>query len=120
MGYYSDFNITIKDYDREKYSEDVFYCFVDFCRNRRDDADCYGIIASMDRYGNESLYDNMKWYSCEEDMKTVSAAFPDVLFEVQVTGEETGDLWKLYAKNGKVQRADAEIIYPEYDENEMH
>jgi hypothetical protein len=34
-------------------------------------------------------------------------------------GEEGGDMWKRYYKNGKVQVANAKITYDEYDETKL-
>jgi len=61
--------------------------------------------------------ESCKWYDHEEDIKAVSERFPNVLITLSGEGEEQPDLWKKYFKNGKMQRADAIVTYPEFDEN---
>lgn len=60
-----------------------------------------------------------KWYECFEDMKDFSLKFPGVVFKMHGEGEETGDLWDAYFKNGKGQECRADIIYPDYDEEKL-
>lgn len=74
----------------------------------------YELIETLD--GN---YDSFKWYNHEEDMIEVSRTFPDTLFELHGEGEEPGDLWRKYFKNGKIQRCPAQITYEEYDESKL-
>lgn len=60
-----------------------------------------------------------KWYEHSKDMKMLSAAFPDILFTLTGDGEEKGDLWVKYYKNGKEQIANAHITYEEFDETKL-
>lgn len=60
-----------------------------------------------------------KWYHHQDDMKVLSALFPDVLFTLKGEGEEGGDLWIEYYKAGKMQRVDAQIVYEEFDEQKL-
>ena len=57
-----------------------------------------------------------KWYEHDEDMKAVSLLFPGVLFELSGEGEESGDLWRTYYKDGKMQHSPANTSYPPYNE----
>ena len=59
--------------------------------------------------------DEWKWYECEENMKEYSSLYPDLVFCIHGEGEETGDLWDAYFKNGKMQFCDVEITYPPYN-----
>ena len=45
--------------------------------------------------------ESCKWYSCHEDMAKVSAEYPGVLFTMRGEGEETGDQWIAYYRDGK-------------------
>lgn len=45
-----------------------------------------------------------KWYEHEEDMAKFSAAHPGVLFTLDGEGEEAGDVWRKYFRDGLVQR----------------
>lgn len=63
----------------------------------------------------DSLQDSCKWYDHEDDMKRLSKLFPDVVFTLKGTGEEAGDVWVKYFKDGKVQVDKAEIRLAEFD-----
>lgn len=67
----------------------------------------------------DSGYVNSKWYYHVPDMVEVSKKWPDVLFTLEGIGEESGDMWRKYFKNGKVQICPAVITYPQFDESEM-
>lgn len=61
--------------------------------------------------------DECKWYDHEAHIKNVSARHPGVIFTLHGEGEESGDIWKKYFLNGKVQVAKAEIIIAGFDES---
>jgi hypothetical protein len=63
--------------------------------------------------------DTVKWYEHEEDMKKLSLQFPDVLFTLSGEGEEAGDVWKKYFKNGKVQVAKAVLTIDAFDPKKL-
>lgn len=63
--------------------------------------------------------DSCKWYEHVEDMIKFSKQFPDVVFELEGIGEENGDMWKEYYKNGKYQHCPAKITYEEYNPNKL-
>jgi hypothetical protein len=52
-------------------------------------------------------------------MKKLSEEFPDVLFCLEGKGEENGDLWVAYYKNGKTQMCQSEVTYEPYDESKL-
>ena len=56
--------------------------------------------------------DSCKWYDNEDDMVEFSKKFPDVTFHLHGEGEEVGDLWDKYFRNGKKQICKAEITIP--------
>ena len=59
--------------------------------------------------------DTAKWYDWQKDMVEVSERFPHLLFSLQGEGEESGDIWKAWARNGRVRRAQARIVFDEPD-----
>ena len=70
-------------------------------------------------HGYELFDDDMKWYSHENDMKAYSLQHSTTLFELGGKGEENGDIWKKYFKNGKVQVCKAKITFDAYDEDKL-
>lgn len=63
--------------------------------------------------------DSCKWYDHDADMISFSKQFPETLFTLNGEGEEAGDLWIKYYKNGKTQYCHAVITYDEFDENKL-
>lgn len=68
---------------------------------------------------NGSSNESTKWYEHEEHMISFSKKYPNHTFELSGEGEESGDLWKQYYKNGKMQNCNAEITYPKFDETKL-
>lgn len=67
-------------------------------------------------------YDNQlsgKWYDHEEHMKHISKQYPEQLFTLHGEGEEAGDLWKKYFKDGKMQFVRAVVTYEDFDEDKL-
>ncbi len=56
----------------------------------------------------------IKWYEHEEDLKTLSLSERDFLFILTGIGENPGDLWVKYFKNGYMEKYKAKITYPEF------
>lgn len=63
--------------------------------------------------------DAVKWYSHEDDMRQVSGQYPGLLFKLVGEGEDAGDMWVEYHRDGKMQRVDAKIIFEEFDESKL-
>jgi len=98
MGYYTRYELQVVsgiDYDKD-YEEIV-----------------------SDEVGYHPFDDETKWYSFEKDMKKVSKENPETLFKLSGEGEENGDLWEAYFKNGKMQMCKAIVTYNEFNENEL-
>jgi len=49
--------------------------------------------------------DEAKWYDHGENMKALSKKWPKILFQLDGDGEESGDVWREYWLDGKVQAA---------------
>ena len=60
-----------------------------------------------------------KWYDWAEDMKEYSKLFPNILFTLNGEGEESGDFWAAYIKNGKMQEERAEIQIAPFDKSKL-
>ena len=81
------------------------------------------------REGNDGAYcainenggcaEPRKWHSHDKDLKAFSKAFPTRLFKLTGTGEDSGDLWQKYYKDGKVQLCKAVLAFPKYDPKKL-
>lgn len=71
-------------------------------------------------YAEDYSGDNeTSWYEYEEDLKSFSLESPGRVIVCHGIGENNGDIWDLYVKDGKTQRCEAEIIIPPYDESKL-
>jgi hypothetical protein len=61
--------------------------------------------------------DMIKWYDHKKDMIAYSKKYPDTLFMTEGSGEEQGDVWQFYFKNGKFFKDVPEVIWTEFDES---
>jgi hypothetical protein len=96
MGYYSRFKVTV---DPENMTDAVIKRLSEIA----------GYSAGSFGGSGESI----KWYTCENDVQKVSAEFPLAVITVDVNGEDTGDIWRLYATGGITERADAMWVIAE-------
>ena len=60
-----------------------------------------------------------KWYQHEDDMKRFSKLYPHILFELSGEGEESGDIWKKYFLNGKMQTCNVKMEFEPFDESKL-
>lgn len=61
----------------------------------------------------------VKWYEHEADMKQLSKEYPDIAFTLDGEGEESGDVWRAYFKDGKMALHRAIIKFPEYNPDNL-
>ena len=104
MGYYTRFEIEIIE-DPDNIWEREIEAVAEKALTDYD----YENIPLMMLGGHDDTY--MKWYDYAKDMKKLSDQYPSVLFGLSGEGEEPGDLWKLWARNGKVIIAKARITF---------
>lgn len=60
-------------------------------------------------------YDSMKWYDWQKDCEKLSEDYPNLLFTLQGEGEESGDVWKAWFRNGKSHIVRPKIAFPKPD-----
>lgn len=108
MGYYTNFKITVPE--EAKLTEEIL----------EEASGGYG----WERYKKGTEFrsaESYKWYECTDDMKALSsrAEYKDMLFIVEGEGEESGDIWKAYYKNGKYAHYGAIMTFPEFNEKDL-
>lgn len=107
MGYYTKYNLEVEHIIGEP-------TFVD----------SYGVIESLRNENEEAAYaleedgecsDSCKWYDHEHDLKEFSKTWPEFLFKLEGEGEDSGDVWKKYFKDGRVYIVQGKIVFDEPD-----
>lgn len=104
MGYYTDFEISIVETDRDIDHEELLHKI-------------YNI--SSYQFSDDFWLQSAKWYRHHEDMITLSKEYPTTVFQLSGDGEERGDNWRKYYKNGKSHRGEIIITYEKYDANKL-
>ena len=77
-------------------------------------AEICAISGYSDPFGEEC-----KWYEMTAQMIEYSKNYPQSTFVISGEGEESGDIWKAYFKNGMRFEAKAELVFEEYDESKL-
>ena len=72
-----------------------------------------------DKIGYNPFEEETKWYNHENDMREISKQFPDIIFQLNGEGEESGDIWVKYFVNGKMQTASAKITFDGFDQKKL-
>lgn len=74
-------------------------------------------ITEISGYQWSVFEDEIKWYDHEKDMREYSKKHPKVTFILYGVGEEEGDYWKEYHKNGKMVRCNGnmKVTYEPFD-----
>jgi len=58
-----------------------------------------------------TFFESAKWYDWQTDLRELSVLMPNVWFVLHGYGEESGDIWRGYAKAGKVEKVKAELKF---------
>lgn len=96
-----------------------YYTDFDFSNNSQEVINAIHEIADYPIYGTGGKIQGAKWYDNEKDCLEVSKKFPDQVIVVQGEGEEAGDIWMAYYKNGKSFKAEAVITFELFDESKL-
>jgi len=103
MGYITRYELSVKNGNTDLISKFV----------TENDNASYALDENGD--SNESC----KWYDHEKELKAFSLKHPDALFELKGEGEESGDIWIKYIRNGKCQTCKAKLLFEDYDESKL-
>lgn len=103
MGYCTNYSLSVTNG-----SEDLIGKLIESCEDAR-----YAIES------NGETYDSTKWYESDNDLKRFSKKHPETLFILSGEGEENGDIWKAYFKNGKMHTIKAQIVFDTFDESKL-
>lgn len=110
MGYYTRYNLTVLNEDRDCTQE-----LRQIWEEKIEKEALPSVFAeAFERVFSEG---SQKWYEYEEDMLAISRAFPDYIFQLDGKGEESGDIWRKYFYRGQMQGGKVQIIFPELDPN---
>ena len=97
MGYHTDYTITVHNATQQQMKE------IDSILT-----DC-----GLDKSSTFEYYIyGSKWYSWDEDLKSISEEFPNIYFEIYGDGEESDDNWQAIVCNGEAVAVQAELVYP--------
>ncbi len=65
--------------------------------------------------GFNPLSDSWTWREHDEHMLRLAKRFPEAVFTLNVDGEETGDVWRVFFKHGeKPVEQKAELVFREH------
>lgn len=103
MGYNTSYSLSIVNGDD------------DLISSLRDE--CDGAQYALDDYGD--CIESCKWYDHESDLIEFSKKHPESIFKLSGEGEESGDIWIKYFKNGKRQTCRAVISFDDFDERKL-
>lgn len=136
MGYYTYFSISVDNAKPDQFIDiyKAFYkCMYDeeidpsnkthpYEYNGKIYAQGYGgreyeITDIGDQINSAFLCEDMKWYDYYENMVTISALFPEIIFHLRGDGEDSDDLWEADFMNGVGQQRVARI--PHFDKEEF-
>lgn len=106
MGYYTSFELGIEKGVEQ--DQDSLQKFLDDIKNEVTFGEYDLTIAEL--YSGDS--DSMKWYGWVEDMQSLSKSYPNLLIWLTGRGEEAGDIWKAWFRNGKHVEVRPELDFP--------
>ena len=107
MGYYTSYKLDTEP--KIDLTDDILYTMSD------------GYQWCGTKFGGWSTEEPCKWYDFDQHMKEFSKKreYKDVLFTLTGEGEESGDIWAAYYKNGLKQFARATIAFEPFDETKL-
>lgn len=114
MGYDTSYNLTVRGIK----NEEEFASLKEAMSGHAEGIDSiigYALDhGSYDGYEAEfSNTDCVHWYEHDDDMIAISKLFPDMTFQLSGDGENNGDIWNAYYKNGEMEYCCADCSIPD-------
>lgn len=103
MGYYTRYELSVVEGNTDLTSE-----FIEEYENA---------AYALEQDGSSST--TCKWYEHEKELKEFSQKHRDALFRLEGAGEESGDIWVKYIRNGQCQTCKAKIVFEDFDETKL-
>lgn len=109
MGYRTKYSLSVRNIK----SEQRFNELVQFLKNK--DIIHYAVCdGEYFEDSNEALFacfEDVKWYDHVDQMITVAEKFPEMYFQLEGQGEETGDFWRMYFHDMDIETCLGEVVY---------
>lgn len=116
MGYYTYYNLNVRGIKSFEEFAELKTAMLGKEANIRQIIGYALDAGDYDDDGEASFYsdNDAKWYDHDDDMIALSKLFPDMTFKLNGEGENQGDIWATYYKNGEMEecRADCSISDP--------
>lgn len=118
MGYYTEFELELeRSTDEFPTVASIYDDYKLKYATGETDIDFSGFHYAIDKNGE--MRDSCKWYEHDAELSALSTLYPDVMFLLKGEGEENGDMWHLYVKNGKSVLKTAKVVIDPLWEGEL-
>ena len=107
MGYYTNYTLKLLPGHSDGWT---IYAILRQLSHDNFPSDMYYTIDEEGNHINSSM-----WYKHEDDMRKLSIILPDVVFKLFGYGEDMGDIWHKYFKNGKMQYCKAKMVFDKFE-----
>lgn len=123
---FTSYEFSVHDYGKSGATNDAIATEIIKLNKKNNDL-FYPLMDGVTDYiGEETQYamtlesnEPTKWYDHDQEMLLLSGKFPDVVFKLHGEGEEHGDFWDAYYKDGKMCRYALPRKLPPFDPNDL-
>ena len=123
MGYYTTFEVTIEKIDPKTFKPTWNINEI----KRPDNGEIpdelvdkmHELCEDLDFDRIDTFYGFAKWYDWQDELKELSKKYPDLMFTVNGSGEDTPDFWICWIVNGKSQLERKELTHEPFDPKKL-
>lgn len=119
MGYYTDYTLSVHSAKRDAAGAVMISDEIPSDLERQIENEIGKMNVFQDGNVQDAYYANAKWYDHEDDMRLLSAKFPDVVFWLSGSGDDCDDLWQKFFVGGRMQTCYAQIVYDDFDPSKL-